>query len=111
MPTGFPEKFLQIQKIVVDQQLDSQANFIAFLRNCKLLNKLKIDDTRLDRAFYSDLSVCCPYIVSLKVVLQSPDLVEAFDPFFLSSLKFLIKFSFNYPLDFTGFFFHFKKRV
>lgn len=99
VPTDFHEKFFQIQKIVVGQQLDSQANFIAFLRKCKLLNKLKIDDTRLDRAFYADLSVYCPYIVSLKVVLHSPDLVEAFDPFFLSSLKFLIKFSFNHPLD------------
>lgn len=98
-PADFTEKFFNIQKIVIGQPLGSQTDFIAFLRKCKLLIKLKINDARLDRAFYSDLSVCCPYIISLKVILNSVDLIDAFDPSFLSSLKFLVKFSINQPLD------------
>ena len=99
VPPNFNKKFHNLQKVVVGQLIDSQNNFIAFLRKCRLLTKLKINDTRLDQAFYNELNIFCPILSRLMIVLNSTDLIKAFNPSFITSLKFLVKFSYNQSLD------------
>lgn len=63
----FFSKFIRIEQVTVGRFVDSQPNLIAFLKKCKLLNKLTITNSPLNQMFYDKLHTFCGGLETLKI--------------------------------------------
>ena len=79
---AFLSKFIGIREVAVGEIVDSEAEFIEFLKKCKNLDQLTITRSQFGQAFYDDLHTHCAKLQFLKIELEHS---QQIDPNFLSN--------------------------
>ena len=98
LPIDIHSRFVKIRKVWVSKVMDSETNFVRFIKNCKCLRELNICNS-FNQAFYEDLHVFCPFLSSLKIEDHSK---AAFKSEFLYNFKYLETFGINKRIDFVS---------
>ena len=64
---NFHLKFLNIQKVIVNSKIDNHLKFIEFVKRCKLLDELEIQNVKFNQLFFNSLNAYCPFLTKLEI--------------------------------------------
>lgn len=93
-PTDFFEKCIGIKIVEVKSRILNLNDFIQFLRKCKLISELNLENSGLGQDFFNEIPVNCPSIEKLKI-----SKTKAVDLSFITELTYLRKFSIDQEIS------------
>lgn len=86
----FFKKFVSIRNVVVDKPIENVNHFVNFLKECKILSSLELNNAALDQSFYDNLAIYCPSVSHLKIRDEKPinsDFLLKFNKMFSFSIN------------------------
>ena len=93
----FFSKFVRIEEVIVGWAVDSEGQFVEFIKKCKLLRKLTIRCSPFSQAFFDHLHSYCANLDALKITTR-PQQIQNLD--FLFKHRYLRELSINRQLDY-----------
>lgn len=98
LPATFQSRLVNLSEVEVTKKIVNVDHFVKFIVNCKMLQSLTLNNSSLEKEFYSNLPNYLHYLSSLSIS-DDEDLLAQIEFSFLFKLRDLFDFEINHPLN------------